>query len=1129
MKKSVYEIQNPIDFRPYSMEYIIQALANAGQRLGLKGDGVTYSSFTFKDIFDDSELTSLTKDDSSYAGKLQYIDGAAYFKIIDKDTKETVALSSSINISNTVKIDDELDFNIPIDSIECYSPNSIIHNDGQTLTLILVGKYAGKFPEDEDSAEIIYVKYDLKKSLVTHISKAFPVSKDNESSYYCLIKADYDNKEYELTSQVFDADTLDDDYTNEFSKTFKYGLYSIPGQDFLWNPLNEDYIDIENLYTDDISLIYNEDNLGSISIFDVMLWWAGNAKNFTPKKTTVLYDDSESNPLTDLYDSDVFDIDITDIMTSVNTHYDELVYNMFKYYNERYWVTDEKSLYKHMLCALYEKLVDDEKEMYMPLDYEIGLNVNSNDIYHIYGSYILYVSYEDISDDNFDDYMESLSSITINKAVDTHIDCVIISFKYNAKYNEFVDSITIDTPYTLPYINSLNRWVINNVDTNVSAVGKDAGNPNIILLYTYKANDSYKTDVLVSFKDSEKMTFEKKTFFVNSNLFKDDMTNVNNECIAQLPVVTESNASYYINSLVISLSSVECLLSNKDSYCGDYIQSLWRLDSDTHEFEYVYAGTNKYALTLDCVMYDKDNVSYDKLVNSIIFKVNTENVIQSDPNVEASNYMFAYVKDSLKYRDEMNISYRNDINILLESYPNKDKSSAPSKYLDNIVGEYTNRESNFTNALYPRYEETTTYSTTIISTTNSTTLVNKIYGKSYVQGYETVASEVDSSQYTGTSSQTTTTIKIVKHVKKTENWPEYTFNTDVPVLDLSEVMMRNSNTLNRLNIITPAIQNIVNEFGIRHKDVLFNSYIGTSIEEDDKSVLHIGTTEKNINIGTNTLHSPYVDNDEDEVLLTKQDAISIDFPTVILNSDEVISAPIHTKQKAGSITYESFSIKPIGKIMSNGIIYAINNRKITDNKKKYNNDLNNSNVLSFIGYDIEYGYPIQDYVKKNNTVDDASLSLLTSEWGESLYIDARRKYMNASSSIEGSIFRKLNLYEDVIDQEDNVSEMHVLLDVTKFLEQRANIDNLSKYTIYAYNQDAQSTGVIKIVEDDKIYLFLILDNDFLYDIGDGTYMYDKDITIVKNETKITICTQQKDKYHIVNDKRLSELLFGEEL
>ena len=55
MIKNVNLMQNPQDIiwdkeSEYSREHLIQALANLGQRIGIKGDGISYKSFTFNDI-----------------------------------------------------------------------------------------------------------------------------------------------------------------------------------------------------------------------------------------------------------------------------------------------------------------------------------------------------------------------------------------------------------------------------------------------------------------------------------------------------------------------------------------------------------------------------------------------------------------------------------------------------------------------------------------------------------------------------------------------------------------------------------------------------------------------------------------------------------------------------------------------------------------------------------------------------------------------------------------------------------------------------------------------------------------------------------------------------------------------
>ena len=63
MIKNVNLMQNPQDIifdknSEYSKEYLIQALANLGQRIGIKGDGISYKSFNFNDILLDDKLYS---------------------------------------------------------------------------------------------------------------------------------------------------------------------------------------------------------------------------------------------------------------------------------------------------------------------------------------------------------------------------------------------------------------------------------------------------------------------------------------------------------------------------------------------------------------------------------------------------------------------------------------------------------------------------------------------------------------------------------------------------------------------------------------------------------------------------------------------------------------------------------------------------------------------------------------------------------------------------------------------------------------------------------------------------------------------------------------------------------------
>ena len=94
-----------------------------------------------------------------------------------------------------------------------------------------------------------------------------------------------------------------------------------------------------------------------------------------------------------------------------------------------------------------------------------------------------------------------------------------------------------------------------------------------------------------------------------------------------------------------------------------------------------------------------------------------------------------------------------------------------------------------------------------------------------------------------------------------------------PVIDFKEVFLRNSNVLNRYNILSTDRQG-----GIWY------SYLGTSYADADKSVLHFGTGNTDINIGLKT-----VTNDEIRSRFKRTRKVDVDFDTITLNGDTLFT------------------------------------------------------------------------------------------------------------------------------------------------------------------------------------------------------------------------------------------------
>lgn len=107
-----------------------------------------------------------------------------------------------------------------------------------------------------------------------------------------------------------------------------------------------------------------------------------------------------------------------------------------------------------------------------------------------------------------------------------------------------------------------------------------------------------------------------------------------------------------------------------------------------------------------------------------------------------------------------------------------------------------------------------------------------------------------------------------------------------PSLDVKEVLVRNINVENRVNVIgfRPMTEGDLTSYGI-----LYNAYIGTSFDDEDKSILHIGTSSTNPNLGTTTM----VDDDSPHKL-TPMGKMSIDFKEIDLNGYTSVKGEIIT-------------------------------------------------------------------------------------------------------------------------------------------------------------------------------------------------------------------------------------------
>lgn len=966
MKKSIYEIQNPVDFSPYTHEYLIQALANMGQRIGVKGDGIQYGYFKFTDIINTEEY-----DPEKYIGTVKYdtvISGetnilGAYFGVIEKGllynkTNNLISPDSpyylNTDIRNIIRLKHQLQFDIPINNIEKYSPNSLIHNDGKLLTTILIGKYFGYDDTDNNNAEIIYNKFDIKTGMLVYAVRAMYLYSDNANDYYLILRTVYKDSQYKMTVQIYNPKYLGN-YSDEFRHAFCFSNY-IDKEFTIFNILRDDissdYIKLDNLEAyGDNEYVDTAESFDNISIVDMMFHTAANNAVYNQIDININYNkDNENNIfsigddqqtiLNEKYLKNNFNININDYIELLDNDVISLYYKLLKYYNSNYYFADKRTLSTRIICKLYEKVADididneamEYNTMYIPLDMEFTYASSSVNELNIYYSNNMFITVTDLSSDtsstDINEFFNINKSIVFDYDDVSKIKSYAFQIKYNSIYNDIADYIDVVNLYTMPYITQYNTWSVNDNDTGVPATGNDAGNPNIIILYT--KNDS--VTVLSSFANFTDInpTYSKRIFYVNPNMFHNNISGTNIECSAYIPDITSVNSKYFNNSLIISLSSISNINDTalQSEYIGNYVMSLWKIDNDEYKFNYIVDPLSQdnydIALTLDNMSSVFAQITNNDIISGAVLKLKARvyKLAQEADTGTGYNWMLMRVKPSDEYNTEIGIEnnddtdkYQNDLNIILQVNKTlltvgnviKTDSNDP-KYI--TFGENnTIPVSYITNLIYPKYvtqydtiEETHEIVTPGTDADNIYYIDTDNYGDVVmsVEQLSNINNAIDERHDTEVVTKTVSK----SYLSNVDFYNEYVFNSDVPTFDLREVMLRNINVMNRVNIMS-----------LDDNGHIYNAYFGTSFDENDKSTLHIGTSSSNINIGTSTL----ISNDDKYTKFDVHDKLSVDFNNIDINS-KMFTSPVNLVKKEidGNIYYTA-NIRPAGKLSNHGL------------------------------------------------------------------------------------------------------------------------------------------------------------------------------------------------------------------
>jgi len=921
MKRNINLLQSETDlstdiFNKAQKEYILQALANLGQRMGIKGDGLAYRSFSFLDLINSSEDEYSLND---YIGYIDYKkdendDPVAIFGLnnIKTNTDKIIDSLTTKSVNNLLYFDNEFSFTIPISGIEKYCKGTIISNENNILTIIAVGKIIGYDDTDLDNAILLYYKYDTSSNKVIYIAKVHHVYSDNNSSYYILLRLyrdkDEDNNTYinkfNLDIQIFNANILGDLYKNSFRDLFQYSNYE-NSADMGFAFLRPEFIDIDVL---EGTTSYNPDktnNFDSNSPISIIINNIENT-NYFNKSTLKLEYDSNKNEffcvsenyedVISLYKNEYHFVNIEEEIYNFNDDISEMYRNMFAYYNEKFYIENRVRFFERILCKLYEELNSDNSNgrLYIPINYVISYICNSNDELNIYYSTDIYVLLTNLEEKYDREAYLSNNRYLIYDYKDIDI---LKSYKFEVEYNyylkDIINNVYIKEVYTMPYINDEENWNINGENTKIRAVGKDAGNPNIVLIYSKNKNnelDSYS--LLNAVKDKNvilRSGFERKKFLVDNKLFE-HLDDKKIYCYAYVPIIDNLNRTALENSIIINICDLECLDDElyKSYYIGSNIITLWYYGYDKKQYQFILVkedGTD-YALPLGATVNISNALSNAKYnMNSqdmIILRANISKLAQETLGTVSLNWGIFKNKSAYEYAPnkeaEDTFKYFNDLNAVIEY--TDDLKNISDTVINEKTEKYINDFSNIktTNILYPKYQINR------ITRSAETTQVNEILQKA-LQENEIIEINIDNHDNIIISDELRDVAAnilvpneeirpidvVYKTIKDTEeNYDEYVFNTNVPTFDFKEIFLRNTNNLNRLNIISLDAQGNP-----------YYAFLGTSYDDPSKSTLHLGTLEKNINLGSNSLI-----NEIDRDNFITHDKLSIDFKNLFMNTTE---------------------------------------------------------------------------------------------------------------------------------------------------------------------------------------------------------------------------------------------------
>lgn len=908
---NTFQNTNDQNLSELTQKYVIEALANLGQRYSIQGDGIHTRTMTFAQILEECTNYEISSyDHNSYIAKVDYSSDNKNIeiKVVDKDLHPIENIELSIPVANVAVLNGEDNIinaridetNVSrIDKSYMYANNLnfvfsekeiIVNNEDTEIEHFVCEKY-NKYTNRLDSAlRIIPYSYTNGTDSFDHAILFMQRNSENEYSlfiYYMnfeLLEIDID--QIAKHASVIVGEDVENELESFSPETFLSNLYTISTA----KPNFTSIFIKENETLNGIKVTYNNDNKSYfVDVTDL-------SDNIKKVSRYVQY----------------FAYDQTYMYRQLKKAYSEL-----KYKN-----TEENSTSSYFILEVIKDLYlltfirkDDNSALYIPLDYEFQYSYNSNDPWK------MYFSNSDICLRDVVEFNKGIAYTVFSYQDKSGIVRVVNNdvekttfYRYNIEYDpenaDIIYNMVVNKHFTMPYINASGYWVIDDIDTEVYARGHDAGNPNIVIVETVKGKD---TPIILSMSNKDYLEslnwitkeatidLPKKIERTNSGTtqkvtFSDTEINdmggfiVSNNgeltfrCQYLVPTLNntskkrlEENLEKLQYAIILNISHTDMIIgydqnaklrTEMNSIYGEdgRIMTFWVLDENKQE----NCGYG-FRPILNKAEHAADINYMSNFVNTIGWVIS--NYTPTDPD----NFTFTQIVfDNANYNVKQSVTdlfrvypvIRNEsIKDASDNYKTTNNFNLKIEFNDNISGSY--------------YGETD--SDYIDSNTSYMKLIDNVYQSDrrylsyWLDALTNETNEIVSKIYSYQGSD-----------NQYRDYSEYipgssTFS--IPTLDLGEVFVKDTNAINKVNIVS-----------FSDSAAPYYSYIGTTFEDEDKSVLKIGTSYKNINIGTKTLTE-----DLNQSLFNTQRELDIEFDNTRITSYAYVCNDLITEHD--QITY----------------------------------------------------------------------------------------------------------------------------------------------------------------------------------------------------------------------------------